>query len=182
MSNLRDLPQPGICHTDLMLAAPGTLFSARGWIFELKYNGFGCLPSKHGDYVRMESRSGRDMAACFPELVQAIRAVSHDFVCDGELVVLDDQAGRNGTGSNGGTSYGILVASRKRRVNSRPPYSSSICFGSMVRTIGRVRFWNGSPLSMTCSGSGAVSDTLGTSQILPASYGSWRINSNSKGS
>ncbi|MGZ5165227.1 MAG: ATP-dependent DNA ligase [Burkholderiales bacterium] len=91
MSNLRDLPQPTICHKDLMLATPGTLFSAPGWIFELKYDGFRCLASKWGDVIRLESRNGRDMSGCFPELVEAMRAVEHSFVCDGELVVLDEQ-------------------------------------------------------------------------------------------
>jgi bifunctional non-homologous end joining protein LigD len=91
MSNLRDLPQPTICHKDLMLATPGALFSAPGWIFELKYDGFRCLASKCGDVIRLESRNGRDMSACFPELVEAMQAVEHDFVCDGELVVLDEQ-------------------------------------------------------------------------------------------
>ncbi|MGZ5120400.1 MAG: ATP-dependent DNA ligase, partial [Burkholderiales bacterium] len=74
-----------------MLATPGTLFSAPGWIFELKYDGFRWLVSKCGDVIRLESRNGRDMAASFPELVEAMQAVEHDFVCDGELVVLDEQ-------------------------------------------------------------------------------------------
>jgi bifunctional non-homologous end joining protein LigD len=30
------------------------------------------------------------MSDCFPELVESIQSVKHDFVCDGELVVLDD--------------------------------------------------------------------------------------------
>ena len=90
MSDLRDLPQPVICHRDLMLATPGKLFSAAGWIFELKYDGFRCLTTKWGDAVRLESRSGRDMTEYFPELVEAARAVGHDFVADGELVVLDE--------------------------------------------------------------------------------------------
>jgi bifunctional non-homologous end joining protein LigD len=90
MSNLRDLPQPGITHGDLMLATPGKLSSAQGWIYELKYDGFRCLVTKVGQVVRLESRNGRDMSACFPELVDAGRAIAHDFVVDGELVILDD--------------------------------------------------------------------------------------------
>ena len=52
-----------------MLATPGKLFSARGWVFELKYDGFRCLVTKCGDVVRLESRNGRDMSDLFPELV-----------------------------------------------------------------------------------------------------------------
>ena len=90
MSDLRDLT-PSICHRDLMLATPGKLFSAPGWIFELKYDGFRCLVRKHGDVVRLESRGGRDMSDRYPELVSDIRPIPHDFVADGELVVLDGQ-------------------------------------------------------------------------------------------
>lgn len=91
MSDLRDLPSPSICHHDLMLASPGKLFSAKGWIFELKHDGFRCLITKYGDVVRLESRSGRDMSACFPELVDEVRPIRADFVADAELVVLDEQ-------------------------------------------------------------------------------------------
>ena len=90
MSNLRDLP-PSICHRDLMLATPGKLFSAPGWVYELKYDGFRCLVCKHGDVVRLESRHGRDMSDRFPELVAEILPIAGDFVADSELVVLDDQ-------------------------------------------------------------------------------------------
>jgi bifunctional non-homologous end joining protein LigD len=91
MSNLRDLPAPSICHEDLMLATPGKLFSAKGWIFELKHDGFRCLITKRGGGVRLESRSGRDMSPCFPELVDEISPIRADFVADAELVVLDEQ-------------------------------------------------------------------------------------------
>ena len=74
-----------------MLATPGKLASWKGWLYELKYDGFRCLISKRCDLVRLESRSGRDMSECFPELVDEIRPISQDFVADAELVVLDEQ-------------------------------------------------------------------------------------------
>ena len=73
-----------------MLATPGKLFSADGWIFELKHDGFRCLVTKLGDLVRLESRSGRDLSPYFPELVEEIRPIRADFVADSELVVLDE--------------------------------------------------------------------------------------------
>jgi bifunctional non-homologous end joining protein LigD len=91
MSNLRDLPAPSICHREPMLATPGKLFSAKGWIFELKHDGFRCLITKYGDTVRLESRTGRDMSSYFPEVVDEIRPIRADFVADSELVVLDEQ-------------------------------------------------------------------------------------------
>lgn len=91
MSAILDRPEPAITHQDLMLATPGKLFSAPGWIYELKYDGFRCLITKRGQTVRLLSRNGRDMASCFPEIVDEIRPMPHDFVADGELVVLDAQ-------------------------------------------------------------------------------------------
>jgi len=91
MSNLIDLSHPQITHKDLMLATPGRLFSKRGWIYEIKYDGFRCLISKCGDVVRLESRRGRDMSEQFPELVSEIRPMPQDFIADGELVILDGQ-------------------------------------------------------------------------------------------
>ena len=91
MSNLRDFPTP-IGHRDLMLASTAKApFSAPRWIYELKYDGLRCLVSKRGDVVRLDSRSGRDMSAAFPELVNELAPIPHDFVIDGELVVLDAQ-------------------------------------------------------------------------------------------
>lgn len=91
MSAILEHRAPVIAHTDLMLATPGKLFSSRGWLYELKYDGFRCLITKRGDVVRLDSRTGRDMARCFPELVDELRPIPHDFVTDGELVMLDEQ-------------------------------------------------------------------------------------------
>lgn len=91
MSAILDRPAPVISHADLMLATPGKLFSAPGWLYELKYDGFRCLITKRGNVVRLDSRNGRDMAACFPELVDELRPIPHDFIADGELVMLDEQ-------------------------------------------------------------------------------------------
>lgn len=88
MANLHDLPVLP-CHRDLMLATPGKLFSAPGWLYELKHDGFRCLVMKRGATVRLESRTGRDMSDRFPELVEEIAPIRHDFVADSELVMLD---------------------------------------------------------------------------------------------
>jgi bifunctional non-homologous end joining protein LigD len=79
-----------ITHKDLALLSAGKPFSARGWIFELKYDGFRVLALKDGDRVRLLSRHGRDMAEAFPELVADLSGVDGDVAIDGELVVLDE--------------------------------------------------------------------------------------------
>jgi bifunctional non-homologous end joining protein LigD len=87
-----------------MLSTPGKLFSAPGWIYELKYDGFRCLVTKLGPTVRLESRSGRELTPLFPELVREIGPMLGDFVADAELVVLDDRAVPNGISYRGATS------------------------------------------------------------------------------
>jgi bifunctional non-homologous end joining protein LigD len=81
-----------LTHKNLMLANPAKgPFAARGWIFELKYDGYRVLIHKHSKRLRLESRNGRDMTAAFPELDEELRAIGHDFVADGELVICDER-------------------------------------------------------------------------------------------
>jgi bifunctional non-homologous end joining protein LigD len=65
-------------------------FSAQGWIYELKYDGFRCLASKVSERVCLMSRNGNDMADRFPEVVVAMAAIPADVVLDGELVICDE--------------------------------------------------------------------------------------------
>jgi bifunctional non-homologous end joining protein LigD len=84
--------QQRITRSELMLATPAKApFAAQGWIFELKYDGFRCLTTKRSNRKKLESRRGRDMAASFPEVVDALRAMPRDFVIDGELVICDER-------------------------------------------------------------------------------------------
>jgi len=80
-----------------MLAETATQpFSAKGWIFELKYDGFRCLAGRKGPSVQLISRTGKDLAPAFPELTLALAALPFgDLVLDGELVVLDDDGKPN---------------------------------------------------------------------------------------
>jgi bifunctional non-homologous end joining protein LigD len=82
---------PSIAYQDLMLPTPGSLFSAAGWIFELKYDGMRCLATKRSGIVSLRSKSGRDLSSLFPELVRDMERTPHDFIVDGELVILNDQ-------------------------------------------------------------------------------------------
>jgi len=63
--------------------------SRRGWIFELKYDGFRILATKHGSSVALLSRRGTDFTDRFPEIATEL-AMLPDVVLDGELVSLDD--------------------------------------------------------------------------------------------
>jgi bifunctional non-homologous end joining protein LigD len=80
--------------SDLMHATlRATPFSADGWLFELKYDGFRCLTRKEGSRVELISRQGNLMNPSFPDVVAAVESVPGDFVLDAELTV-DDFKGR----------------------------------------------------------------------------------------
>jgi bifunctional non-homologous end joining protein LigD len=85
---VRELPVwRGPLDADLALAARADAFSARGWVFELKYDGFRLLAAKDGSVVRLRYRSQKDVTSVFPEVADAIRALpGRRALLDGELV------------------------------------------------------------------------------------------------
>jgi bifunctional non-homologous end joining protein LigD len=78
--------------TRLMLAESADApFSRADWVFEFKYDGYRTLAFREDDEVRLLTRRGNDLAAAFPELVQALlRLPYRRFLLDGEIVVHDD--------------------------------------------------------------------------------------------
>jgi bifunctional non-homologous end joining protein LigD len=78
-----------------MLAEPrDDPFSADGWLFELKMDGYRLLAVRSGPDARLISRNGNDLSAQFPEVIKSIAALPFDrFLLDGEVVALDE-AGR----------------------------------------------------------------------------------------
>jgi bifunctional non-homologous end joining protein LigD len=65
-------------------------FSDPDWIYERKLDGIRCLAHRDGNGVRLLSRTDRDMATQYPEVVRALADErSRDFVVDGELVAFD---------------------------------------------------------------------------------------------
>ena len=77
---------------DVMLAGTADApFSGDDWLFEVKYDGYRLVVSKHDRAVALRYRSGHDATALFPEIASAIRRLPYDrLVIDGEVVVLDD--------------------------------------------------------------------------------------------
>ncbi|HZP75813.1 MAG TPA: ATP-dependent DNA ligase [Pseudolabrys sp.] len=58
------------------------------WQYEPKWDGFRCLVFRDGSNVELQSKSGQPLTRYFPELVEAIRALTPKaFVLDGEIVV-----------------------------------------------------------------------------------------------
>ncbi len=96
-------------------------FSAAGWIFELKYDGYRLLAERAADgAARLRYRSGRDASGDFAVLARAVAALPFtSLVLDGEVVALDPQ---------GRPSFGLLQQraapwppARRRRVPAGEP-------------------------------------------------------------
>lgn len=69
-------------------------FTKKGWVFELKYDGFRLLAEKSGEGARLAYRSARDATRIFPEITRAVNDLPYaSLLLDGEAVVLDE-AGR----------------------------------------------------------------------------------------
>jgi bifunctional non-homologous end joining protein LigD len=84
-----------VCASDvkLVLASSEELpFSRKGWIFELKYDGYRLLAERSGREPFLRSRNGHDLTATFPEIARAVRGLAYDdLVLDGEVVVNDGE-------------------------------------------------------------------------------------------
>ncbi len=78
----------------LMLATPGEkAFSRKGWIFELKYDGYRLLAGVRDGKPYLRYRNGHDATALFPEITRTLRSLPvQSALLDGEVVVLDGQS------------------------------------------------------------------------------------------
>ena len=67
-----------------------TLVTGPDWVYEEKYDGIRAVAYRDDDRIRVLSRTGQDLTAGFPAIVDALRDLpDSDFVLDGELVVFD---------------------------------------------------------------------------------------------
>jgi bifunctional non-homologous end joining protein LigD len=75
---------------ELMLAETAEApFSKKGWLFELKYDGYRVIGAKRAKGPALRYRKGSDATATFPEVGRALAGVPYALVLDGELVILE---------------------------------------------------------------------------------------------
>jgi len=65
-------------------------FDDPDWIFEIKWDGYRAVGTKHTGDVTLYSRNGNDFLAKYPPVSEAMRDFKHDVIVDGEIVVVDD--------------------------------------------------------------------------------------------
>ncbi len=66
-------------------------FSDPNWIYEIKWDGFRAIASKHQDAVELYSRNQIDFRGRYPAVTEAMHKLKHDVILDGEIVVLDSE-------------------------------------------------------------------------------------------
>ncbi|HSE93382.1 MAG TPA: non-homologous end-joining DNA ligase, partial [Methylomirabilota bacterium] len=63
-----------------------------GWLFEVKYDGVRVIARREGTRVTLAGRNGQDFTPRYPELIEALRALTVErFVLDGEVVAVDER-------------------------------------------------------------------------------------------
>jgi bifunctional non-homologous end joining protein LigD len=112
-------PSRLVSATDAEVMKPETSdgpFTKKGWVFELKYDGFRILAEKMEhpeDTARLVYRSGRDATGIFPEITQAVIDLPYRSVLlDGEVVILDEA---------GKPDFQLLQRRAQRSANDSPP-------------------------------------------------------------
>jgi bifunctional non-homologous end joining protein LigD len=100
------------------------------WVYEEKYDGIRAVAYRDGERVRLLSRTGQDLTAGFPGVVEALRKLPDpDFVLDGELVVFDKSGvsrfqllQRRGVDPRTRTVYAVFdcLRSQRKDVLGRP--------------------------------------------------------------
>jgi DNA ligase D-like protein (predicted ligase) len=64
-------------------------FSDPDWVFERKLDGIRATVHRDEQGARLISRTGRNVSASYPELIEALLAEEPEFVADGEIVAFD---------------------------------------------------------------------------------------------
>jgi len=65
-------------------------FDRKGWIFEIKWDGYRALGFKNKT-VQLLSRNGLSFNRLFPQLVVQLKSLGHRFCVDGEIVIFDSK-------------------------------------------------------------------------------------------
>jgi bifunctional non-homologous end joining protein LigD len=61
------------------------------YLYEVKWDGYRIVSFVKDGHVQMHSRSGLDYTKKYPNIAEAIQALGHDVILDGEVVVFNDE-------------------------------------------------------------------------------------------
>jgi bifunctional non-homologous end joining protein LigD len=106
----------------------GEPFSKDGWLFELKWDGYRAIASKHGNDFALYSRNHQNFSEKFAPVFEALSELKRDVMLDGEIVVIDQ---------DGRPRFEWLQNYRKQPQGTLTYYAFDImwCDGRDVRTM-----------------------------------------------
>ncbi|MFW6353221.1 MAG: DNA ligase D [Verrucomicrobiota bacterium] len=91
-----------------------TLPTGRGWVYEVKWDGYRLLGQRASGKVRLWTRNGHDWSDRFPAIVEALgRLPGDDWIVDGEAVVLD---------ARGRSDFAALQRALREKASSKIHY------------------------------------------------------------
>ncbi|KMQ52196.1 ATP-dependent DNA ligase [Chitinispirillum alkaliphilum] len=67
-----------------------TPFDRRGWLFEIKWDGYRAIAECLGDKTELYSRNGKSFLSHYPTIVKELKELDFEAVFDGEIVVIDE--------------------------------------------------------------------------------------------
>ena len=85
---VKDLHQTEVIKP-MLASSVEKIFNKKGWIYELKWDGYRVLASVNSGKVNLYSRNGINYNSMFPKLVRDMEDIAHDVILDGEVVILD---------------------------------------------------------------------------------------------
>lgn len=66
-------------------------FTREGWLFEIKWDGYRAIGTKHKDEIQLYSRNDTDFRDHYPPVTEALHTLKHDVILDGEIMVMDNE-------------------------------------------------------------------------------------------
>ena len=73
---------------------------AKGWLYEVKFDGYRCMAGRDATAVTLWSRRGNDFTEQFPKIAKACERLPPRTLLDGEVVAIDE---------NGRISFNLLL-------------------------------------------------------------------------
>jgi len=65
-------------------------FDDKGWLFEIKWDGYRAIAEKNDDEILLYSRNGLNFLHTYPVVVNQLNNITEDVIIDGEIVVFND--------------------------------------------------------------------------------------------
>lgn len=78
-------------HKPMLATLSDEAFDNKDWLFEIKWDGYRAIAECGGKKLQLYSRNGLSFLQKYPVITDALQALKHSMIIDGELVVLDEK-------------------------------------------------------------------------------------------